>query len=134
MKFAKHVHIVHTGECPGCTHVFDVDGAEFPWYITKAGPRVTRLMDDFYSVHVEIFCVDKETHDMSFAFTATDDKGSYAPVICGIEFPWYLTENGFVFSSSKKSLPTVALSFFASQVDVEGITMIDARTTDVAVR
>lgn len=126
LKFAKHVHIVHTGECPGCTHVFDVDGAEFPWHITEAGPRVTRLMDDFYAVNVGILCLNKETREVSFA--AVGNMGRI-PVIGGVEFPWYITEDGFVFRQSSKTVPSVTLSFLASQVDVEGIPMIDARET-----
>jgi hypothetical protein len=127
MNFAKRVHIVHTGKCPDCTHVFDVDGAEFPWYITEAGPRVTRLMDAFYAVHVEMFCVDKENGHI-LSFSTTGDRNTI-PVIGGVEFPWFLTEDGFVTRSAWKSLMTVTLSFLSSQVDVEGIPMIDARTT-----
>lgn len=129
MKFAEHVHIVHTGECPDCTHVFDVDGAEFPWYVTEAGPRVTRLADDVYAVHVEIFCMDKKTRGISFTMTGD----SHIPVIGGVEFPWYITEDGFVLKSEWKSLPTVTLSFLANHVDAKGIPMIDARTDNVVV-
>jgi hypothetical protein len=84
-------------------------------------------MDAFYAVHVELFCVDKETGN-TLPFSVTGDRG-HIPVIGGVEFPWYLTGDGFVARSAWKNLMTVTLSFLSSRVDVEGIPMIDARVT-----
>jgi len=99
-------------------YVFTVDGEDFPWYISETGPIVTRLADDFYSVYVEIFLMDKETHDyLPFSYVLSDFNSPPTwPIIAGNEFPWLLTEDGAQLNMSGKMIPTLKLAFLAQSV------------------
>lgn len=85
---------------------FDVDGKPFPWYLEDKEPEVKWLRDDLSSVKVTIFA-----HE---GFSCEGIGKS--PVIAGIEFPWYITEDGFEYRAARGHVPTVTLAFLARQV------------------
>jgi hypothetical protein len=114
---AKHVYINPVkGE-----FCFTVDGEEFPWYITERGPIVTQVSDNLYTIHVEIFLIDKNRpasgYDWDLSFTASGYAGR-TPHIGDREFPWAITEDGLTFSASCHDLPKLSLAFYAREVEV----------------
>jgi hypothetical protein len=139
-KIAKTVVIRHVCHCDGAVekpdcdeakeHVFDVDGKEFPWFISERGPIVKRLADDLYSVDVEIMLVSKEKRDadgntsrphhwyLDFGYaTYGGSSVPYIPVINGFEFPWLLIEDGCELRFGHKIVPALHLAFLAHEVD-----------------
>jgi len=118
VKFAKHVAIVHTGKCPDCDHIFEVDGEEFPWWITEKGPKVAHLQD-MYAVTVEIYCIDRKTlRDVPFSTTGDHN---HIPVFGGVEFPWYITQDGYTYHQRDDIVSYVELTFIAETANVRGI-------------
>jgi hypothetical protein len=115
---AKHVYI---NMAKGDEHRFTVDGEEFPWYITERGPIVTQVSDNLYTIHVEIFLIDKNNpasgYNWDLSFTASGYAGR-TPHIGDREFPWAITEDGFTFSTSCRDFPKLSLAFYASEVEV----------------
>lgn len=127
-KIVDSVVYRHHCDCPNANqplaegeekeHRFELDGVEFPWYITEEGARFTRLAKDLYSVRVEIYLVDMETKD-TLTFSSTGYNG-HAPVLGGVEFPWMLTSSGYTYTSSAETLPLLTLSFLVHNVDTDG--------------
>ena len=109
---------------------FLVDGEDFPWHISASGPLVSKLHDDLYAIQVDIFPIDVKTHE-SLPFTTAD---GYLPCLGGVEFPWYISEDGYSFKSSKKNFAVLSLTFIARHVDgdIAYDTHIDTVVTDVA--
>jgi hypothetical protein len=106
--------------------VFRVDGEPFPWWISEKGPQATRLADDLYSVRVSIFGVTDSLPETFYheGLSPSDNSGWAQPVIQGIEFPWYISSDGFTYRSGGSSeIPVVELEFFAKSV--EGIPIAD---------
>jgi hypothetical protein len=96
-------------------HRFDVDGQPFPWHITERGPAFSQLPNGLYVVRLEMFCIPKDASGLgSFA-----QVHGHAPVIGGLEFPWWITEAGLMYRASRKELATVQLGFFAESVDAD---------------
>jgi hypothetical protein len=106
--------------------MFCVDGDPFPWWISEEGPQVTRIADDLYSVWVGILGF-LSGHSGDAALThggLQGDEGWPQPVIIGIEFPWYISSDGFTYRSGGSSeVPVVELEFFTKSV--EGIPIAD---------
>jgi hypothetical protein len=120
-KIANHVHI----ETTKGQYRFDVDGEDFPWFVSDRGPQVTRVADDLYAIAVEIFCLDRETKDY-LPFTTAGGRCQY-PVIGGTEFPWTMSDTGYTFRCGWKTFPTVALTFFAEDVESSTLLIDDVR-------
>lgn len=110
--------------------VFSVDGEAFPWWISEAGPSARKLADDLYLVHVEIFATITEGDDRveGFHHGGLPDWGWPQPIMCGTEFPWCISQDGFTYRSSGSTLPTVELEFFAESV--EGMPVTDHEAPD----
>lgn len=139
----KVVEIQHTCHCDTAVerphdghsdvHKFTVDGAEFPWYISEQGQKVSRIHDDLYVIEVDIMLLDKETRDF-LSFTYDNGEGSFGPpmwpIINGAKFPWLLHEDGCVLRFSSKIIPTLNLKFFALQV-ITNIDITDERDDNV---
>lgn len=119
MKIAEAVKVR-----PRPEWVFDVDGKTFPWFITQRGPKVTRH-ETLYTVHVELYCVDMETKEV-LGFRSSGYHG-HVPVIGDTEFPWEITEDGYVYRTGLRVLPSVTLSFFAENVDIDSALIDDRR-------
>lgn len=101
---------------PRPNYRFDVDGKDFPWYISERGPIVTQVDDELFTVGVEIFLIDRDTHDdLTFDY-GSPRSGFNPPILGGREFPWLLTEDECVFTFASKVLPTLRLKFFAEKV------------------
>jgi hypothetical protein len=143
-KIAKTVVIRHVCHCDGAVekpdcdeakeHVFDVDGKEFPWFISERGQIVKRLADDLYSVDVEILEIDKDTMK-TLPFEYLLDGTNMVPgipVIGGREFPWLITEDVMTLTFGYKVYPTLRLAFLAHEVDAN-IPIEDCRTEQKAV-
>lgn len=99
-------------------YVFDVDGADFPWYIDERGPRVAQVADDLFVVDVQILLVDKETMGyLPFTYEIPEHRGApYIPLIDGKSFPWLCTDDDMILLFSHKNVPTLSLKFFAHKV------------------
>jgi hypothetical protein len=96
---------------------FDVDGVEFPWFISERGPIVTRIMDDLYAIDVEIIMLDKETKEvLPFGWTVIACSVPTVPIIGGVEFPWTCTDDEMVLRFCHKMFPTLSLKFCARNV------------------
>lgn len=93
---------------------FCVDGKPFPWWISEEGATAQKLMADLYLVHVNIFCVSTFYHE---GLEPSDGGGWAQPVMQGIEFPWYISSDGFTYHSrGGREVPTVELAFLAESV------------------
>lgn len=125
--------IEHPGHDEVTEHVFTVDGEDFPWYVSQRGPIVTQLGDDWYTVDVEIFLLDKGTKEsLEFSYwpRSLSQGGSsvpYIPVIGGRNFPWTCTDDEITLRFNHKMIPTLHLKFFARSVDAKGIEIEDRR-------
>jgi hypothetical protein len=109
-------------------HKFEVDGAEFPWYISERGPIITRVSDDLFVVDVEIVQMHRGNQQyLSFEYrsgyfgnydgdTTWSGPPPFVPVIGGEPFPWLCTEDEMVLRFSHKQIPTLALKFYARNV------------------
>lgn len=102
--------------------VFDVDGKPFPWHLPEH-PQVSarKITDGLYAVELAFMAVirDHETSPLSFEQTEWDQ-----PFICGIEFPWWIDEDGVKFTVCRTDISMVELTFFAEHV--EGIEVAEA--------
>jgi hypothetical protein len=105
--------------------MFCVDDEPFPWWVSEEGPFARKLADDLYLVHVEIICTTVTPGDGRPEQFYHEDLGTGfwpQPVLLGVEFPWWISEDGFTYRSSGHHLPTVELEFFAKSV--EGIPIL----------
>lgn len=110
--------------------VFMVDGKPFPWWIDEKGPQVTKLADDLYAVAVDILVVSATGNDTPETFHH-DGFGNNTwpqPIINGIEFPWYISQDGFTYRANCRICPVVELAFFAQSVT--GIEIHDEQNQD----
>lgn len=108
---------------------FDVDGEDFPWWISEREPVVTQLADDLFSVHVEIIAVPRvydnpENKTLAACHVGDGDLSVRTEgymgrrlFIGGVEFPWMITYDGFTIKTGGTTCQTVELSFFAKTVD-----------------
>jgi hypothetical protein len=103
------------GEHP--EHRFDVDDKPFPWHLTEAGPSFVKWSEHLYVVSVNIIPMLRDAnarpHTADFSHHIADQ-----PVICGVEFPWMITEHGFTYRSSQQRT-VLYLAFEAESVDVD---------------
>jgi hypothetical protein len=107
---------------------FDVDGQDFPWWISERGARVTQLLDDLFEINVEILCIpkaydgDERGHencrvgqgDLTVRLEGYMGRRLF---IGDVEFPWDITADGVVIKTGVTLVPSVSLSFFAKDVD-----------------
>lgn len=124
---AKSVVYRHPCDCdsasrplePGekAEHVFEVDGKPFPWFLTERGAAFALGSSGLYIVRVEIFVLRRDNESLIFG-TFSHSHGQL-PVIDGIEFPWWVTEAGLMYVSSRKDAPVVRLSFLAEHLDTD---------------
>lgn len=119
MKIAETVKVR-----PEPEYLFDVDGEPFPWFLTRSGPTVARY-PMIYVVHVQLYCLDLKTKAV-LDFRSSGYNG-HTPVIGGVEFPWDITDDGYVYQSGTKVLPSVTLSFLAREVDIDPLLIDDRR-------
>jgi len=126
MKIADTIVYRHACECvnanqapgdAGVEHRFDVDGQPFPWLLTEDGATFTRLADDLYLCHIHIVLVRQA--DMAW-LTFSHENQDPAPMLGDTPFPWWISEDGFTYRASKKTIPTLELSFLAVSVDTDG--------------
>lgn len=62
-RLAGLITIRHRCDCEAATeppgedgieHVFEIDGTEFPWYITEDGPKIRKPAGSLYEVTITI--------------------------------------------------------------------------------
>lgn len=60
IKIRHRCHCATAAEPPGddgiIEHVFEIDGQEFPWYITEDGPEIVKLGEGLYAVSITLVC------------------------------------------------------------------------------
>lgn len=127
-QIAGEVLLRHTCHCDDAVeksaphehdeHVFQIDGEDFPWFLSARGPIVKRLRDDLYTVDIEIFLLAKEDgafHYLDFGYAPIYGT-PFLPVINGEVFPWLLDPNGWELRAGHKRLPEIRLTFYARNV------------------
>lgn len=106
---------------------FSVDGEPFPWWVSEEGPSFKKLATDLYLVKVRIIATHTPMDDLAEGFShggLPSGEDWPQPVILGIEFPWLISEDGFIYRSQGcKDIPTVELGFFTESV--EGVSRIE---------
>lgn len=105
---------------------FEVDGEDFPWYISQRGAEVMRVDDDLYTVRVEIFLLDKVSR-AAIPFLSEDGMNSRVPQLGGVEFPWEIINDGYTYACGPKLVPTLTLSFYVKSADTGDEYIEDAR-------
>jgi hypothetical protein len=129
-KIADHVKI--TGKLHTPSYLFEVDGEDFPWFITEQGVLgVTQLLDNLFAVKVEIVCIakDPKTKKPSESWDMEVRTGGYNGrrlFLDDVEFPWVIAEDGIMVKSGRTIAHTAILSFLARDVDCSGF-VEDAR-------
>jgi hypothetical protein len=107
---------------------FDVDGEDFPWWVSEKGVEVTQLTDDLFAVKFEILCISKVYDSDEHRFDNCRVGEGDLPVrlegyagrrlfIGDVEFPWDITGDGVKVECSRRIFLTVTLAFFAKDVD-----------------
>jgi hypothetical protein len=107
---------------------FEVDGEDFPWWVSEKAPQVTQVMDDLFTVKVEIFGGHEKIGrygdgdemlrvgrtDVPIRVEGYQGKRLF---IGDVEFPWDMTADGYRIECGMRILPTITLSFLARDVD-----------------
>lgn len=98
-------------------HRFEVDGKDFPWFLSARGPVVTRYADDLWRIDIDLFAIDHDTWKTLPIAVTPGMCGGADLEIGGVAFPWLMTQEGWTLTSSSKQLLTLTLGFFTRNVD-----------------
>lgn len=112
---------------------FDVDGEEFPWWITSAGPKVMKLDEDLFAIKVTLFCNgtspdDRHQPNMDgpAVIIDTHENPSFGNRKGEMQrFPWAITQTGVRTVRSALYCTQATLAFFAKAVDCDSSLILD---------